>query len=453
MVPSLSSWLYLLVYLLAIADALSPIPFAREAAVVGLVLFMAVEFAAAQRAQQAVGVALSAIGLAVAGAVGAFEAVLMKGLAHTLPFIVLFGAVTWLQAPASESPTLKAARDTVLSQPPGWRYLMLALAAHGLGAAFNLAGMSLLSTMVSQQKDPTTRKRLARAMSQGFGVGSCWSPLFVGAAVILSVLPSVRWVEVAPVGVAMGALFLAWSWLLDRLAYPATAASRAQHAPVPFPGWAARRLVVILAALFALVIGFVETFRLPLPIALGLVAPPFALLWQLARVGPATRKSAVVGELSRRAVFAFASLRGEAILFASANLFGAGINAAVAPDDAARVLQALGLPIDLLVFALALSVVIGGALGLHAVILVVLIGHILPPEVLGLPAPLLAIVLMCTWGLSTNISPFSATTLFMARVTNAPLWTIAWRWNAPFALTAALLVGAIAVLIRQLGVY
>jgi hypothetical protein len=453
MVPSLSSWLYLLVYVLAVAGALAPIPLAREVAVVALVLFMAVEFAATQRAQQAVGVVLSAVGLAIAFSVGAFEAVLTKGLIHTLPFIVLFGAVTWLQAAAAESPTLKAARDTVLSQPPGWRYLMLGLAAHGLGAAFNLAGISLLSTMVSQQKEPITRMRLARAMCQGFGAGSCWSPLFVGTAVILAVLPSVRWIEVAPLGLVMGALLLGWSWLLDRLADPATAAGRAQHAPMPFPGWAARRLAVILAALFALVIGFVETFRLPLPIALGLVAPPFALLWQLARVGPAMRKGAVVGELSRRVVFAFASLRGEAVLFASANLFGAGVNAAVAPDDAARVLRTLGLSIDLLLPALALAVVVGGALGLHAVILVVLIGHILPPDVLGLPAPLLAAVLMCTWGLSTNISPFSATALFMARITGVPLWTVAWRWNGPFALTAALIVGVVAVLIRRLGVY
>ena len=453
MIPSLSSWLYLLVYGLAIVDALLAVPFAREAAIVALVVFMVVEFTAAARAQQVVGVALSVIGLGVAAAVGDAEAVLVKGLANTLPFIVLFGAVTWLQTPAAESPTLKAARDTVLSQPPGWRYLMLALAAHGLGAAFNLAGMSLLSTMVSQQKDQTLRKRLARAMTHGFGVASSWSPLFVGTAVILSVLPSVRWLEIAPVGVLMGACLVGLSWCLDRFAFPATAAARAVHAPVSFPAWAARRLAVILAALFALVIGVVEAFRLPIPIALGLVAPPFALLWRVSRVAPMVGIGRVAGELARRVVNTFASLRSEAILFASANLFGAGINAAISPKDAERVLKDLGLPADVLVFGLALAIVIGGALGLHAVILVVLIGHILPPKVLALPAPVLAIVLMCTWGLSTNVSPFSATMLFMARITGESIWTIAWRWNGLFSLTAALVVGVLVVLIRHLGLY
>jgi hypothetical protein len=453
MIPSLSSWLYLLVCGLAIVDALLTVPFAREAAIVALVVFMAVEFTAAARAQQVVGVALSAIGLGVAAAVGDFEAVLVRGLGNTLPFIVLFGAVTWLQAPAAESPTLKAARDTVLSQPPGWRYLMLALTAHGLGAAFNLAGMSLLSTMVSQQKDATLRQRLARAMTHGFGVASSWSPLFVGAAVILSVLPSVRWLEIAPAGLVMGACLVGLSWGLDRLAFPAGAAARAMHAPVRFPAWAARRLAVVLAALFVLVIGVVEAFRLPIPIALGLIAPPFALLWQLSRVAPLAGVGRRTGDLARRVVYTFAGLRSEAILFASANLFGAGINAAVSPKDAARVLAALGLPVDVLLFGIAFAVVIGGALGLHAVILVVLIGHILPPEVLALPAPVLAIVLMCTWGLSTNISPFSATTLFMARVTGESIWTLAWRWNGLFSLTAALAVGALVVLIRHLGLY
>jgi hypothetical protein len=192
---------------------------------------------------------------------------------------------------------------------------------------------------------------------------------------------------------------------------------------------------------------------LPIPIALGLIAPPFALLWQLSRVAPLAGVGRRAGDLSRRVIYTFAGLRSEAILFASANLFGAGINAAVSPQDAARVLAALGLPVDVLVFGLALAVVIGGALGLHAVILVVLIGHILPPEVLGLPAPVLAIALMCTWGLSTNISPFSATTLYMARVTGEPIWTIAWRWNGLFSLTAALVVGALVVLIRHMGLY
>lgn len=448
--PSLSSWLYLVIYVLALADALLALPGAGLAAAVAVVLYIAREAWTTPRPQLLVGAVLAFVGIAVGVWADDAEQVLLKGLKHTLPFLVIFGAVGWLQVPAGESPSLRAARDTVLSQPPGWRFLTLALAAHGLGAVFNIAGMSLLAVMVAQQKERVLKRRLARALVQGFGAATTWSPLFVGAAVILAVLPSVRWLEIAPFGLALGAVLLALAWAVDRATNPTGPVSLSAHARVPFPGWAAARIAVIVGTLFVLVIGAVETFRLSIPIAIGLIAPPFALAWQATRAADLAAAGRAVRQLAGRVVRSHENLRGEAIMFAAANLFGAGINAAIAPDDVVRMLASLGLGPDGKIVLLVLVMVVGGAIGLHPLIPVVLVGHVLPPEALGLSAPTMAIALMALWGLCTNISPFSATTLFMARITRESHFTIAWRWNGAVSLMGGVLVAAVIILFRHL---
>lgn len=448
MVPLLSSWLYVAVFLLALADALWHPPGVRVAAVAVLAVFLVVELPRMARTPLIVGTVLTTAGVAIGLFAGQGGAVVFDGLARTLPFLLLFGAVAWLQVAAAESPTLKATRDTVMSQPPGWRYIILAVAAHGLGAVFNLAGMSLLATMLGQQKDKLLRMRLARAMVHGFGTAAAWSPLFVGAAVILSVVPGVRWIEIAPFGMTIAAIYIAISWTMDRLTNPAGPVSLKANAPVPFPAWAGRRLAVLVGVLFVLVIGMVEWRRLSIPVAIGTIAPFYAFIWNASRAGLARG-----GQMAARIVRNLSSLRGEAILFSGANVFGTGISAAVGPEDARRAIEGLHITPDVGLMALAIGTTAFGALGLHPVVIAVLVGHVLPPAVLGVEPPVLAFLLMSLWGLGTNVSPISATSLFMARVTGESIWHISWVWNAPFCFIGAVTAGAAAILLRHSGVF
>lgn len=448
-----SSLLYLAVYVLALADALFHLPSMRTAAVVVLGLFIVLEIGRTARTPLLVGGLLTAAGVGIGFSQGAAADVLTNGLARTLPFLLLFGSVAWLQVAAAESPTLRATRDTVMSQPPGRRYLILSVAAHGLGSVFNLAGISLLAAMVGQQKDRILRMRLSRAMVHGFGSSAAWSPLFVGAAVILAVLPEVRWIEIAPFGMGLATVFIALTWSMDRLANPRKVAGAQAVLPVPFPAWARRRLVVIVAALFVAVISLVEAGGFTIPIAIGLIAPAYALLWRASRATNVVNAIHVAGQMSSRIVKSLSTLRGEAILFSGANIFGTGISAAVGPDDARRVIESVHLTPEAGLMLLAVGIVVCGAVGLHPVILIVLVGHVIPPSVLGVEPQTLAVLLMASWGLSTNISPISATSLFMARVTGESVFRVAWQWNAPFCLIAAAIVGIAAIAIHRLGVF
>ena len=426
----LAPWLYATAYAATVIDALHHIAALMAVAKLAVALFVVIEFRRVPLIPRLVGALLMALGLAAAlmtgaGATTTAVTALWDGLGRTLPFLVLFGAVAWLQVPAGESPSLGAIRDMVVAQPPGRRFAFLGTAAHLLGMAFNLAGISLLSGMVSHQEDRRLRRRLGRAMAQGFATSTCWSPFFVGAAVILALLPAVAWLEVAPFGIALGAILVFLSWLIDRLGRPRRAAAppAAPGAGVPARAW--RGTASVLVLLFAGTMALVEGFDFSIPIALGLVAPPLALAWRGRIAGPG-RALASKGDLARQVVGAFASLRSEAVLFLGANVMGAGIAATLDPGAVAAALAASGLGSDAIVMMLAWVFLLAAALGLHPVIIGTLILTTLTPADLGLRPELLALMLMALWGLGTNVSPVSATVLYLSRLTGENNLTVAW---------------------------
>ena len=448
--PSPSSWLFLALIVAALLDAFG-VAFMGTAAVALLALYIVLEIRRVAWPQQAIASVLIVAGLAAAisapgaSALSALVATLAKGLSASLSFLVLFAAVAWLTVPALESPSLRAARDAVASQPPGWRFATLALAAHLLGSVFNLVAVSLLAILIGHQEKPDVRKRLARALVQGFATATAWSPLFVGTAVILAILPEVRWISIAPYGVGIAVLLLVLAWSGDRLFNPARAPLGA--AVVPLPKNAAWRLAGLVTALLVGVIGLVELTGFSIPIVLGLIGPPFALLWRAKQRPEAALEQAA--DLTRKVVRGLADLRSETLMFTAANTFSAGIAQAVPAAKAGEAIGLIGLGPDGLVFAFALGLMAASALGIHPVIAVVLIGSVIPTETFGLPLPLLAILLMALWGMGTNVSPFSATNIIMSRAVGVNHWLIAWRWNLPFSLAGAGIVAAVVVGLRR----
>ena len=112
---------------------------------------------------------------------------------------------------------MRGLRDAVVRQPPGRRYPILWLSAHFLGAVLNLAAMSLLSVMAAEQTDRRLRRRLSIALMLGFTTASSWGPFYVSVSVILTAIPEVSWIDIAPLGLGLSILMLAVGWAYDRL--------------------------------------------------------------------------------------------------------------------------------------------------------------------------------------------------------------------------------------------
>lgn len=450
--PSVGAYLFFATFVLVLLAAVTSIGLLIDAANVTLIVFLVLEFRRIPPIPLVVGSILLLIGLGASLSAGTVFDSFWTGVEQTHKFLVLFGAVGFLQIPASESPSLRAIQEMVKSQPPGKRYTYLAAAAHLLGFAFNIAGISLMTDLVSRQHEKLLKQRLGRAMLHGFSTVTCWSPFFVGAVLVLDAWREVSWLEMAPYGASLAFVLTLLSWLMDRFGARKTKRSSTAQVPekVPFQAW--RKTLTVLGLLFAGSISLVEFFDFSIPVALGLVGPPLALAWRSTMVGASTRLSES-GHFLHRSVSRLVSLRGEMLIFLGANFMGAGIAATIDPQTIADLIAAANLNVDTKIFVLAMAFVLCGALAIHPVILVVLIAQLLPAGAIGVPPLVMVVMLMALWGLATNTSPVSATVLFVSRVARESNLTVAWRWNAPYSFSGAALLAGLVIAGRHLGLY
>lgn len=445
-----SAIVYLVLVGVAITSKIWPFPFAREIGVGLTVVFLAMVFSRAPPLQRNVGLLLFGLGAAAAWAGGDLAGTLTDGLERSQIFLVMFFAVMWLREPAVTSPSLRTLRDAVVAQPAGRRYPILWLSGHFLGSVLNLAALSLLSSMVSEQKDARLRKRLSIGLMLGFTTASTWGPFYVSISVILSAIPGLSWFEIAPLGLGLSVFLLAVGWSYDRVFL--------REKPIPGSTRQGQRLTlgtiggagIVLVQLIVLVMGAHELMGLSIPIALGVMGPPFAIAWAWVQVQDGGRWANGARPLIRRIFTNLPELRNEAIAFVAASVLGVGVSKVLPPATIGAALADYGIHPDLVVVAIVFGMSLLGMAGLHPVVIAILVGEVLPPDVIGIAPEVLAIALLGVWGTSTMVSPFSATTLFMARVVGLPSHVIAWRWGPPVIALTTCVVASYVVIVRHL---
>jgi hypothetical protein len=437
-----SSGLFFTLSVLTVLGEIFALEILADIAICLVLVFLLLEFKHIGTLPKVIGNSLLALGVGLAFYENNVAGLLYTGLRKTLPFLLLFASVTWLQAPSSYSPSLLSVRNYVVNQPAGRRFFFLSFAAHLLGAAFNLASFSLLSPMIKQVDDPNTKSRLVRAMSFGFGTATCWSPFFVGTVIVLTLVPNIQWTEIAPFGATIGLTLLLLGWLLDRLYFreshkshqTSAAATRFQSAPFI-------KTLLVLGLLFASVIIVSESFNWKISISLAVVAPIFSIIWlfSISRHEKMKLPTIMYDDIFK----SFRSLRGETFLFMSANIFGVCFSSFIQHSslDLQDTLATLSPHITLILIMVSFLLI--SALGLHPVIFVIVLTSILSPENTGIPPLIFALCLISMWGQSTNISPLSATVIYLSGVTKESNFKIAWLWHSPFSLFAALIIGII----------
>ncbi|MBT3790029.1 MAG: hypothetical protein HN725_04835 [Alphaproteobacteria bacterium] len=415
-----------------------------------MLAFITLEYRKTEIIPKVMSTLLLAIGLLAASTLDMAWDNIWQGVSRTRVFLVLFGSVAWLAVPARESPSLRAIREMVLTQPPGRRFAYLGIAAHGLGLAFNLAGISLLSGMISDKHSPRLKRRLGRAMAHGFALVPCWSPFFVGAVVILAAWPEVKWSQIAPYGVCLAIILWSLSWAMDKLTNPPRPPSANAPVPAKVSGKAWLNTSVVLGCLFTAVILIVEGVDISIPIALGIVGPPLALIWRASFYAPSERRDQSIA-FSRRTISGLKNIRSEILLFTAANTMGVGISGLIDPDLITTTVQSFDLAPLAMLLLLSFCYLTLAALGLHPVITIILLSQFLTAELMGISPTIMVLALLALWGLSTNLSPTSATSLYISRLTNESNLTVAWRWNAPFSYAAGIVISILGATLSYFG--
>jgi hypothetical protein len=119
------------------------------------------------------------------------------------------------------------------------------------------------------------------------------------------------------------------------------------------------------------------------------------------------------------------------------------------PEMVAQALAWSGTPAFLFPALVIALVIVGGFLGLNAIITVMILGGALPdPAAFGVSPVILAVAYLAAWGLTVGSSPVAMSTLIIGNLNQRSGATVGFIWNGWYTLSgylAASLVLGIAV--------
>ncbi|MET0964651.1 MAG: hypothetical protein ABWY05_17815 [Noviherbaspirillum sp.] len=329
------------------------------------------------------------------------------------------------------------------------RYLSFTLCSQFFSGILGLAGANLMFIMAAPSTEGKSESRTATvvAVGRGFAAASCWSPVFGNMAILLALYPTLSWLEVFPVGLALGQVTIVVGALmnfavLSRLppvAPPAsvTPMSRLLRSSLP--------LLISLLTLLGLIMTASWLLQIVISAAIVLLAPLVSLLFNAATGRAGHRVADSVAGLGR-AMENFGALASEALLFMAAGCAGSILADAIPASWISAIGTALsGHPFFALAFLMC-AIIATALAGVHPVLSAVFLASSLPPQVLGVPPITHMAAILAAWGLSANMTPFSVASLTASRYADVGLVEISFGRNWRFAMSNSLVVCSVLAL-------
>lgn len=368
----------------------------------------------------------------------------------------LLAALGFINEAARTSPLIRRCGAALIEQPSQRRYLIMTLGAHlfalvlGVGVLTLLGGMVMRSnTAASARGDAGLVRQRLRELSMGLMRGFCtmpmWSPLSIGLAVVLAVVPGVSWDRLVPVAAAVTASFLALGWLLDGVklvpAFSGGALPREEAAPLdwqPMARFAALALVIVGGTLAVTTLSGIALNE-----GVMVTTPVIGVGWliaQYARCGLSNAVGFTLERLRRRLFAMFPNYRIEICLIGAGAIMGSALGALAPPDLVRGAIQGVGLNPIPLAAALLLFIMVSAQAGMGAVVGVTILGSAIPdPAALHLTPLMLAVTFLCAWALSSGSAVYGTTLVILSRLTEQPGGAMAFRWNGAFTVLGYLL--------------
>lgn len=323
---------------------------------------------------------------------------------------------------------------------------LVSLLAYGCGAFMTMATIPIMFSSlkpVLADLPPEERARFVTvSITSSHVLAMLWSPVSGVLAAILTGL-KLGWIAVVGVMLPLSVLALLAQWLLfagaDRqarlhLPQPAGTSSPAQLAG------ARRKLlqfIAVILALVAITVGLEQGLHLGLVMAVVLTLIPFTLVWAIAiGHGRAFLPGALtdLGQRLPRMAEMFA-------MFLAGGFFASALHASGYVHQVNQAMLGFDQMVGSTGFLLALPFVAMAAalVGMHPLVAIAVLAESLRPELLGIPAPHLAIALTGGALLTYMCGPFGGTVGLVSSYAGAPAWRVA-AWNLPYALVYLVLL-------------
>ena len=359
-------------------------------------------------------------------------------------FVVALGM---LRLPAYRSRLVRRCGQSMLLQPPSRRYPILSLGSALFGIILNIGVLNLFASMIEKSNtlsaaqgrawvQQARQRRMMLALLRGFSLAPLISPMGIAVAVVLSNLPHMTWLQLAPYVLGAAGLIFMAGWAVDYFTGPHPPANNTDVLPSLRP---LAQFSALLVSIVALVFCIAWLLGLRLPIAALLGAPSGALLWlawQRRRLGYGGLPAAVTA-VHRQLPWLLSPSANEIVVLGAAGYLGHLCVGLVDTQQLTPLLAVLD-PLGTLNVVFAMLMVLGLAqIGVNPIVTVTLLVGLLPAlDIEGLTPELVGASLMVGWALALTSSPMTASMLILSRFTGIPATRIGYRWNGRFLIVA-----------------
>ncbi len=392
----------------------------------------------AAKATRYTGVALLGVGSILLFISGAGWQVWLSGFGENRALLSLIILVPLLGLPLSYGGYLEAIDAFSRRYMAAERPLMgVAMAStHFLGSLLNVGALPIIYQMLVQRRgdgDP----RLAMALARGYSTAVVWSPNMAAIPLIIHYFDVKYW-EIGPVAFIMAVLISLFGMVTLR---PRPRQPGEDQDDMPLDRGSRRKLlelVTVGAALIAFLLVLEGQTGLSIFSIVPLVSILFPLCWSLYLGKLAEWRQAVRSEYG---INILTRMKNEVVLFTCAGFLAVAVKSSGLDGYIPLLVHTLSggnaLGISLVVAALVLGI---SLLGVHPIVTGVAVLATLDPVVLGVSPRFLGVVVACTWAVTINITPFSATNVMMSGITGRSPLEVGPRWHLKYGVPALLMV-------------
>ncbi len=387
---------------------------------------------------------------------GVDEAIIRQGFARVDLFIAFMVALLFLRVAAKKSPIISRCGEFLINQKPSARYAVLSYGSWLIGAVLSFGALNLMGQVISNGNTLESakgderihlirKKRMVLAMVRGFAALPLSSPFSISMALMLSLIPSLRWQSLLPLSLSVAFLLIALGWVMDYRAY-AYARSR-----VPEVDEGKRDIasifsfILIILALFGSAASLSQFLGYGLPTSILMLSPVFGVVWFLLE-GRAKNANPFSGinNFWKELKTELNGMAAEVAIIGGASFLGA-LTAAIVPVGAVQsfseTLFLQGYPLALFCMA---AVMLTSLVGVSPFVSVSILGATFSNvAVFGLSPYVLAISLLMGWFLALNASPLTISAIMVGRILQCRPRDITLFWNGRYSLCALVLSGAL----------
>lgn len=391
----------------------------------------------------------------------------VKAINNSGFLVFLLVAAGLLRKAAETSALVRQCGAAIINQPPGRRYLVLALGGNFFGFFLSVGALNVLCTMArnsiysdgpfetgsDREKFAGIRlRRTGLAIVRGFSSTALWSPLSIPIALILANNPVLGWPDLVGAGAATATTFFLIGWTLDKVqnrGYPRRQLSDQLSGTETLALFSRLIALVMLSPVLGYFVSDLADTSFIFGVLMCMV--PISLLWFIAqnvsgKNGLAARTA--TRTFVRNAGGALLDMRTEVTIFVCAGFLAVLLVPQIDAERLGEWITSAGLTSGITLVVICWTIFILSFLGLNVVFQIAFTGELLRVMPgLEIDQRFSVIALTATFAVIIGFAPLSIPIRLAASCLGKSGWDVGVRWNWAYSMIAMGLITTVLLLV------